>query len=217
LLDCHSLKIIGIRWKQDLLWLAFLDDPIVATYDPVRDQSEVKLHFPHPLTDICPSEEGLWLIAGGGKLGRRVVLWSIEENREIREFDCPDGAAGGMALEGSNLWLTHRHNRKLFCLDHTDGKVSWVIKTEKEIFRPDFHKGALWLIECKPGPLGHWSRPEQAEYFFIRYDTAWEKVVERLRVPFVPSCMALDGERFWYAEEGKKGFSSIPRQALTEQ
>jgi len=35
--------------------------------------------------------------------------------------------------------------------------------------------------------------------------------VERHAVPFVPSCMAFDGERFWYAEEGKRGLVSMKK------
>jgi len=35
--------------------------------------------------------------------------------------------------------------------------------------------------------------------------------MERLRVPFIPSCMAWDGEQFWYAEWGKKGLASTKK------
>lgn len=122
-----------------------------------------------------------------------------------------------MAIQESKLWLTHGHNRKLFCLDPNNGKIRWVIRTEKETFSPASYEGELWLVECDPGPLGHWSKGERAEYFFIRYDTAREKAVERLLVPFTPSCMAFDGERFWYAEREKNGFSSILRHALIKQ
>ena len=156
------------------------------------------------------------MITGGGKLGLRVILWSLEENRTVREFDCPDGAAGGMAIEGGNLWLTHRNNRKLFCLDVNEGKVRWVIRTEKETLSPNFCNGELWLVECYPGPMGHWSRREQAECFFTRYDTAREMVVERIPIPFIPSCMAVDGKRFWYGEKDRNGFSSITQEALTK-
>ncbi len=78
-------------------------------------------------------------------------------------------------------------------------------------------KASYGWSNVTPAPLGHWSKGERAEYFFIRYDTAREKVVERLLVPFTPSCMAFDGERFWYAEREKNGFSSILRHALIKQ
>jgi WD40 repeat protein len=206
-----------MKWRRDLLWIASPENSLVVTYDAENGTCEIKLTPSHPVADVCPSEEGLWLIAGGGKLGRQVILWSLERDEEIRQFNCPDGAAGGLAFQENKLWLTHRHNRKLFCLDPNNGKIRWVIRTEKETFSPAFYKGELWLIECDPGPLGHWSKGERAEYFFIRYDTAREKVVDRLAVPFTPSCMALDGERFWYAEREKNGFSSILRNTLVKQ
>jgi len=155
-------------------------------------------------------------MAGGGKLGRRLILWSLQEDKEIRQFDCPDGAAAGVADYRGNLWLPHRNNRKLFCLDPRDGNIRWVIRTEKETFSPASCEGELWLIECDPGPLGHWSRAGQAKYSFIRYDTAREIVVDHLPVPFTPTCMAFDGERFWFAEKDRRGFSSISREALTK-
>lgn len=217
MVDPESLRITGMKWRQGLLWLASPEKSLVALYDPESRMCKVKLTPPHPVADVCPSEEGLWLIAGGGKLGQRVVLWSLERNEEIRQFDCPDGASAGVTLQERKLWLTHRNNRKLFCLDPSDGKVRWVIRTEKESFSPSSYGGELWLVECDPGPLGHWSRREQAKYFFIRYDTARETVVERLAVPFKPSCMDFDGERFWYAEQGKNGFSSILRNSLSKQ
>ena len=206
-----------MRWGRERLWLALVDEPVVATYDPKGDQGELILRFPHPVTAVCPSEEGLWLIAGGGRLGRRLILWSLEEDRAIREFDCPDGAAGGMALEGRNVWLTHPNNRKLFCLDRDEGKVRWMIRTDKETYSPDFYGGALWLVERDPGPLGHWGSGTENRCAFIRYDTARETVAERLAVPFTPRCMALEGERFWYAEEGRGGFASIARKDLTRR
>ena len=216
-MDPKSLRITGMKWRRDLLWVASPDESLVATYDPESGASEIKLNPTHPVADVCPSEEGLWLITGGGKLGRQVILWSLERNEEVRQFNCPDGSAGGLALQENKLWLTHRYNRKLFCLDPNNGKIRWVIRTEKETFSPASYKGELWLIECDPGPLGHWSKGERAEYYFIRYDTARERVVDRLAVPFIPSCMTLDGERFWYAEREKSGFSSILRNTLAKQ
>ena len=189
---------------------------MVATYDPDRDQCEIMLCFPHPVTDVCPAPEGLWLIAGGGSLGRRVILWSLEQNSGLREFDCPDGAAAGMALDGDNLWLTHRRNRKLFCMDSNDGRIRWLIRTGKENFSPDVYNGNLWLIECDPGPLAHWSPAGRARYSFIRFDTARERIVERIYVPFTPGCMTFDGKRFWYTEPDEKGFRSVTRESLTK-
>ncbi len=116
-----------------------------------------------------------------------------------------------MTLVDGKLWVTHRHNRKLFCLDTQSGKVNWVIRTENETFSLAAYRNELWLIECDPGPLGHWSKTKQAKYFFSRYDLARERIVERLAVPFIPHCMAFDGERFWYSEQEKKGFSSTKK------
>jgi hypothetical protein len=48
-------------------------------------------------------------------------------------------------------------------------------------------------------------------YFFSRYDPVRERIVERHPVPFIPVCMAFDGERFWYAEQGGKGFASTKK------
>ncbi len=105
-MDPKSLRITGMKWRQDLLWVASPDESLVATYDPKSGTSEIKLNPTHPVADVCPSEKGLWLITGGGKLGRQVILWSLERNEEVRQFNCPDGAAGGLALQENKLWLT---------------------------------------------------------------------------------------------------------------
>jgi hypothetical protein len=150
-------------------------------------------------------------MAGGGKLGHQLVLWSLKSGEELRRFDCPDGAGAGIALYDGKLWLTHRHNRKLFCLDPGSGKLNWMIRMENETFSPTACGNELWLVESDPGPLGPWNRTKRGRQFFSRYDPVRERVIERREVPFVPSCLAFDGERFWYAEEGKKGFSSTEK------
>ncbi len=216
-LDPSSQTITGLNWGRGLLWYVTHHSSLIFSYDPATARSKTELEIPYyPAVDVCPSNEGLWVIAGGGKLGRRLMLWSLDEGTEIREFDCPDGAASGIAIDGQQVWLPHRNNRKLFCLDTRDGKTRWVIKTDKETHSPASCNGELWLIECDPGPLGHWSRAGQAKRSFIRYDTIRERVAESLPISFIPSCMAFDGERFWFSETGKKGFSSIFRKDLTK-
>lgn len=114
-----------------------------------------------------------------------------------------------MTIMEGKLWVTHRHNRKLFCLDPQSGKVNWIIRTENESFSPTAYKNEFWLIESDPGPLGHWSASQQGRYFFSRFDLARERIVERFPVDFVPACMTFDGEQFWYAEHERKGIASI--------
>jgi hypothetical protein len=211
MLNLQNLSIDGMQCDKGLLWIAAPAEHLVATCDPSSEKAEKRLTYAHEIWDICPYEDQLWMMTGGGRLGRQLVLWSLEEGREIGKFNCPDGAGAGMTLLGGKLWVTHRHNRKLFCLDPQSGKVNWVFRTENEIFSPAAYGNELWLIESDPGPLGHWSETEKGKYFFSRYDPARERFVERLAVPFVPSCMAFDGERFWYAELEKKGFSSTKK------
>ncbi|NIO10638.1 MAG: hypothetical protein GTO40_22585, partial [Deltaproteobacteria bacterium] len=199
---------------RGLLWYVPHPGSIIYTFDPAAGRSKPVLELPYPALDLCPSDEGLWVMAGGGKLGRRLVLWSLGDAREVRQFNCPDGAAAGVAVDGHQIWLPHRYNRKLFCLDTRDGKTRWMIRTEKETYSPASWDGNLWLIEIDPGPLGHWSGVEQAKCSFVRYDTAREIVVDRLPIPFLPGCMAFDGEQFWYSELGKNGFRSIQRKSL---
>lgn len=208
MLELQNISIAGMHCAGDLLWIAAPEERLVATYHTPTGESEKRLTCPHEIWDVCPHEDGLWLVTGGGKLGRQLVFWSLREGEEIRKFNCPDGAGAGMTVHDGKLWVTHRHNRKLFCLDPQSGKVNWVIRTENETFSPTAYKGELWLIESDPGPLGHWSKTHQGKYFFSRYDPAREKIMERLAVPFIPHCIAFDGERFWYGEQGKKGFTS---------
>jgi hypothetical protein len=208
MLELQNISIAGMNFDGDLLWIAAPEERLVATYNPSTGKAEQKLTYFHEIWDVCPQEDGLWMVTSGGRLGRQLVLWSLREGREIRKFNCPDGAGAGMTLVDGKLWVTHRHNRKLFCLDTQSGKVNWVIRTENETFSPAAYRNELWLIESDPGPLGHWSKTKQAKYFFSRYDLARERIVERLAVPFIPHCMAFDGERFWYSEQEKKGFSS---------
>jgi hypothetical protein len=198
-----------MQWSQNLLWIAAPEERLAAAYNPATGKIEKKLEYPHEIWDIALDQAGLWMMTGGGKLGRQIVLWSIEQEKELRTFNCPDGAGAGITVYDGKLWITHRHNHKLICLDPADGKAVWVIRTGHETFSPTTHRNELWLVESDPGPLAHWSKNSQAKYFFSRYDPAREKITERISVPFVPSCMAFDGERFWYAEEKKRGILSM--------
>ena len=209
--ELQEISIAGIDCEENLLWLAAPKDRLVATYDPGSGTTEAKLTYTHEVWDVSPTATGIWMLTTGGKLDRQIVFWSFDEDKATRTFDCPDGAGSGITLLDGKLWLTHRHNRKLFCLDPQSGKTNWVIRTEHETFSPAAYKHELWLIESEPGPLAHWGEQRQAKYFFSRYDPARERVVERLAVPFVPRCMAFDGERFWYSEGGKKGLASAKK------
>lgn len=209
--ELQHISIAGMHWDGSLLWVAAPEERLVATYHTSTEKTEKRLTYRHKTWDVCPHEEGLWMVTGGGSLGRQIVLWSLEEGGEVRKFNCPDGAGAGMTLLDGRIWLTHRYNRKLFCLDPGSGKVNWVIRTENETFSPATYKNELWLIESDPGPLGHWSKSRQGKYFFSRYDPVRERIVDRLPIPFVPRCMAFDGERFWYAEREEKGFSSAKK------
>jgi len=215
MLEIEKVSVAGMEWDGALLWVAVSGACLVATYDPATKKAEQRLVYPHAVWDLCPHEDDLWMMTEGGPLGRQVVLWSLDRGAELGQFNCPDGAGAGMVLYDGKLWITHRHNRKLFCLDPRNGKVKWVIRTENETFSPTAHGNELWLIESDPGPLGHWGAAGQGRYFFSRYDPARERIVERHPVPFIPHCMAFDGARFWYTERGKKGFCSTKRKIKT--
>ncbi|HXK40207.1 MAG TPA: hypothetical protein VJ837_05225, partial [Candidatus Paceibacterota bacterium] len=196
MLAVHKLSVSGLNWDGNLLWLAIPEKHLVACYDPATGESEEKLRYEHAVWDVCGSEEGLWMMTEGGRLGRQLVLWSFGEEKEIRKFNCPDGAAAGITIYLDRLWLTHRNNRKLFCLDPANGKLIWMMRTERESFSPAACGNELWFIEADLGPLGHWSASGQGKYFFARYAPVRETIVERRPVSFHPACMALDGERF---------------------
>lgn len=206
MVDVQKLCVSGIAW-DNLLWAATGEGQRIVTYDPFSGKAEEKLSYGHEVWDVFPAMQCMWMMTGGGKLGRQIVFWSLEEARELKRFGCPEGAGAGFTLHEGKLWLPHRHNRKLYCLDPESGKVNWVVRTEQETFSPSAWRNELWLIESDPGPLAHWSA-KQAKYFFSRFDPARERIVERLQVPFAPQCMAFDGERFWYAEYGKTGIAS---------
>jgi hypothetical protein len=209
--DLSQIAVAGMQHDGKLLWLAAPQHRLVATYDPQTAGTETRLDYSEEVWDVCPGEQGLWLLTGGGKLGRQIVLWSLAEGKELRKFGCPDGAAAGLTVLDGKLWMTHRNNRKLFCLDAESGKVNWMIRTEHEVISLATFKSELWLVEADLGPLGHWGERRHARYHFCRYDPARERVVERRAVPFAPRCMTFDGERFWYAEQGKKGIFSAEK------
>ena len=212
-LDVDSLAISGMQWNSGLLWLACAAHSIVATFDPARGICRQHLFYP-AVEHACPDRDGVWLQTKGGNLGRQLVLWSPDEER-ARRFNCPDGAASGMTLVQGKLWLSHRRNRKLFCMDPENGELLWTIRTEGQIFALTEHGGKLWGIECDPGPLGDWSDGTQAVYCFVRFDLVHERVVERYTVPFVPTCLALNRDQFWYGLEGRTGLSSLPIESLS--
>lgn len=217
MLDLQACSITGMDIDGDLLWLAVPEKKLVATYHPDSGKTEEILTYSNEVWDVCARGDQLWLVTTGGTLGRQIILWSLKENRESGQFNCPDGAGAGMTVLDGRLWLTHRHNRKLFCLDPLTGKTNWVMRTRHETFSPAACGNELWLVETDPGPLGHWSKAHQGKHYFSRYDPVRENFIERLPVPFTPACMALDGERFWYAERGKKGVSQLKRTLASSE
>ena len=211
MIELEQLSIGGMAWHKDLLWVAIPEEPFVATYDPISGETEKKLTYPHTIWDVHPDGEEVWIMTGGGTLGRQLVHWSLKEEKELQRFNSPDGAGAGFTVSNGKLWVTHRHKRKLICLDPKDGKPLWVIRSANETFSPSACGSEFWLIESNPGPLGHWGQASQGRYFFSRYDLSHERIVERIAVPFVPTCMAFDGERFWYSEKDKKGCFHLKR------
>lgn len=213
MIDVRSLPVTGMQWRTGRLWLASADGSLVAAYDPASGSCDAVLSFPG-VRHVCPSSEGVWLVTGGGRLGQQLLLWSLETNRVTRCFDCPDGAASGATVLNDKLWLSHRRNRKLFCMDTRSGRTLWTIRTENQIFSPTSHRGEIWCVECDPGPLGDWSHESQAGYAFLRYDPVRERVTERLPVPFRPACLTLNDERFWYAVQDEPGLRARSRRSL---
>jgi outer membrane protein assembly factor BamB len=203
-----------MQWYDGLLWLACPAQSIVATYDPASGACEKRL--PHPdVEHACPAAGGIWLQTRGGNLGRQLVLWSPHENRSLRRFDCPDGAASGITVVDGKLWLSHRRNRKLFCIDPESGELLWTIQTERQIFSPTTYCAQLWGVECEPGPLGDWGDVDQADYCFVRFDPVHERVVERYEVPFTPTCVAVQDNHFWYAIHSQTGLSDRARKSFS--
>ena len=149
MIDIRSLSITSMQWYAGRLWLVSADEAMVVAYDPVRGSCEEILSLPD-VRHACPSSEGVWLIAGGGRLGQQLLLWSPETNRMMRRFDCPDGAASGVTVVNDKLWLTHRRNRKLFCMDPKKGRNLWTIRMEHQVLSPTSCGDELWCVECDP-------------------------------------------------------------------
>lgn len=217
-----SLKVSGLAADGNGLWLASIRERLVGRVDALTAggvdsgaaTATVALTYAHPVADVAPSPDGLWLVAGGGTAGRQCVLWSLAEGRALRRFDAPGGAGGGLTLYRDRLWLTHRHNRRLFVLDPANGDVERVIATEHEVFSPSVAGGALWLVEAKTGPFGRFSPASETTYFFARFDPDAERTNERLPAPSPLTAMATDGTRFWYAPRDATGVRQLARTAL---
>ena len=213
-LDLAALQISGLALEAETLWLTSMQERLVARAAADGSGAVAVLRFPHPVADVAPGPEGLWIVAGGGRDGRQCVLWSATEQRALRRFDCPGGAGGGLAWGRGRLWLTHRHNRRLLVLDPSNGAVERTITTEHEVFSPSFADGELWLVETKTGPFGRFSPQSEAVYFFTRFDSDREAVCERLAAPAAVAAMTTDGRRFWYAPRGETGIACCARAEL---
>ncbi len=217
-----GVKVSGLSADGNALWLASIRDRLVARaetrspdgVDVTKATVKVVLTYPHPVADVAPCADGLWLVAGGGSTGRQCVLWSLTEGRELRRFDTPDGAGGGLAFHHERLWLTHRHNRRLLALDPASGAVERVIATEHEVFSPSVVRGELWLVEAKTGPFGRFSPASETVYFFTSFDPDGERARERLVAPGAVTAMASDGTCFWYAPRDAAGLGQVARSAL---
>ncbi len=212
MIDIGSLSITSMQWYAGRLWLASAGNSTVVAYDPVQESCDEVLSLPG-VRHVCPSSEGIWLITGGGRLGQQLLLWSPETTQIMRRFDCPDGAASGVTVVNGKLWLTHRRNRKLFCIHPESGRNLWTIRMDHQVLSPTSYGDELWCVECDPGPLGDWSDERHEVYAFLRYDPVRELVVERIPVPFRPACLALNSGTFWYALAHETGVRYQSRPA----
>jgi hypothetical protein len=220
--EVARIKVSGLSAQHGVLWLASIRERLVARVDAASVNgidvaaatATVALTYPHPVADVAPSPEGLWLVAGGGSNGRQCVLWSLTDGRELRRFDTPDGAGGGLAFHRERLWLTHRHNRRLLVLDPASGAVERVIATEHEVFSPSAMGDELWLVEAKTGPFGRFSPASETTFFFTAFDSDSELPRERIVAPAAVTSMASDGNWFWYAPKDATGLDQTARSAL---
>jgi streptogramin lyase len=214
-LDLAALKVSGLAVDGNVVWLASIRERLVARAPAEGDDPPtVVVAYPYPVADVAPSPDGLWLVAGGGSQGRQCVLWSLAERREVLRFDCPGGAGGGLAFHRDRLWLTHRHDRRLYVLDPASGEVERVLATEHEIFSPSVAGGDLWLVECETGPFGRFSPKAESTYAFSHFDPEAGRAIERRVAPGVPAAMATDGARFWWAPRDGTGVASTARRDL---
>jgi hypothetical protein len=212
--DLAALKIAGLWLEGSTLWIASVRERLVARGALDAERVDVVLRYPHAVADVARAPEGLWMVAGGGGEGRQCVLWSPEQGREVRRFNCPGGAGGGLAFHRGRLWLTHRHNRRLFVLDPACGAVERVIATEHEVFSPSVAGDALWLVEAHTGPFGRFSPGEQTQYFFAHFDPDGERTIVRVPAPVNPSAMVTDGARFWFAPRDAAGLRVLDGRSL---
>ena len=202
-----------MQWHAGRLWLTSAGESVVIRYDPVGESCDEVLSLPG-VRHACPSDEGVWLITGGGRLGQQLVLWSPETNRVIRRFDCPDGAASGATVLNDKLWLSHRRNRKLFCMDPEKGRNLWTIRMEHQVFSPTSCGDELWCVECDPGPLGDWSDERQAAYAFLRYDAVRvSRSWSAFSVPYPPGVSGLEQARRVLVCPGRRNRDSLAEQA----
>lgn len=226
--DLGLLEVSGLSVDRDTLWLASIRERLIARAQLAEMRiagtpsdvtagaasgapaATLVVRYAHPVADVAPAPEGLWFVAGGGSAGRQCILWSVATASEIRTFDCPGGAGGGLAFHRDRLWLTHRHDRRLLILDPASGAVERTIATEHEVFSPSVAPdGAFWLIEAKTGPFGRFSPKSESTYFFSRFDPDGARAVERFAAPLVPAAAATDGARFWCAPRDGTGVVSI--------
>ena len=208
-LDLTQLTVSGLSVDGDTLWVASIREQLVARVTLGASTATLVLTYAHPVADVAPAPEGLWLVAGGGARGRQCVLWSLAEARELRRFDCPGGAGGGLAFWRDRLWLTHRHSRRLYVLDPASGAVERSFATEHEVFSPSVAGGRLWLVEARTGPFGRFSPKSELAYFFSCFDADRGAVAERFAAPVPPAAMATDGAHFWYAPRERTGVASV--------
>jgi len=96
MLEIKNFSIAGMHHDGCLLWLAAPEERLVAGWDAGTGQAEKKIGYEHEIWDVCPNDDGVWIVSGGGSLGRQIILWSLREERGIRKFNCPDGAGAGV-------------------------------------------------------------------------------------------------------------------------
>ncbi|MCL5258370.1 MAG: hypothetical protein M1314_01295 [Firmicutes bacterium] len=174
------------------LWLGSWATRRIYGIDPRHGTVIEEANAPgQPVGGVCVGDELRFVLRENGDANNRFIRRFLPghgfKDRDV--VPCPDDTGSFLAFDGSHLWLSQRHNRRVLELD-----ASYAVKRTLEIALAEI-VGIVWVGEVLY--LSLWYRDERA-CRIARMDRAeGSTVVPIANVPFAGISLTHDGTHFW--------------------
>lgn len=174
----------------DNLWMGSTETQRIYGLDRIHFTVFEETNAPgKPISAVSTGDE-LRMVLSEGEDGNRFIRRYIPGHgfKEKDRIACPDDTGSFLAFDGSCLWLSQRHNKRILELD-AQGNVLSEIPADAEIL------GIVWIDGTMYASLWYGARDGGCQIGRVTSDRS--RVEAIASVPFPAISLTHDGTRFW--------------------